>query len=90
MSEMVERAAKASYEYVRITGAAALTKYPAWEELSEDQRNLYLNAQRAAIQAMREPTEGMLNIGHPVDRDPAVNMGAKLYIYQAMIDEALK
>jgi hypothetical protein len=60
MSEsMVERAAEAAYEYTRVNWWTDYAK--PWVELSDSERVHWLGAQRAAITAMREPTEAMLN-----------------------------
>lgn len=47
-----EMSAKASYDFFRKTGSALLTKYPEWENLSEENRKTYVNAQRAAMAVM--------------------------------------
>lgn len=46
---------------------------------------------RAAIEAMREPTGGMLAAAHGMDRRLDTNLGREcaLYLHSAMIDAAL-
>ena len=101
MSEMVERVARALHERMERsheTGNHAL----GWNKIHEDLREQFRLDARAAIAAMREPTEFMEQIGyetncqisHDEGRDnpcrlASVTIPAKL-AYQAMIDEALR
>jgi molecular chaperone DnaK (HSP70) len=82
MSEMIERVARALAENER--GA------DLWDEISNDSdidyigKNEFRDLARAAIEAMREPTEGMVE---------AANLHESNGVYadwQAMIDEALR
>lgn len=58
MIEMIERVAEAIYTAIYSDPASRFgAKYP---ELSERARNLYREAARAAIEAMREPTDAAL------------------------------
>jgi hypothetical protein len=85
MSEMVERVAKA-LSIVDGNHPDACSndeeEIPAWK--------LYVKDARAAIEAMREPTEAMLN--EAVGALDSHNVGSHEanIVWQAMIDEALK
>lgn len=81
MSEMVERVARAICQ-------------PPVGDYSGDWRDFIPEA-RAAIEAMREPTEGMLEagsdrLGDNADQLCDTDAGAALVTYHAMIDEALR
>ena len=84
MSEVVERVAAALWG---ISGGDEDAW--AWDECPEEQRAGYRIHARAAIEAMREPTESMWAAGDdlvpfgPDVADPSA-------VYRAMIDEALK
>lgn len=81
MSEMVEKVARALHEQFRKTyGGAAQT---SWDDLSNFNRNYGLGLARAAIAAMREPTEAM------VDRAAMDEIFAPRLCWVDMIDEAL-
>lgn len=72
MSEMVERVASAIFETIHYDcdGAGFLSR----------------EAARAAIEAMREPTDAMINPGC----DAAVNSGGNsILVWRAMIDAAI-
>lgn len=77
MSEMVERVARAFYEaqFVNVNRIE-------WETRSRQGRNEYMRAARAAIAAMRDPTEAMLEAGPP---EPYMDCG----VWAKMIDAAL-
>lgn len=90
MSEMVER----------VTDAIIATMFAPHEiPVPEDLRAKYLDTARAAIVAMREPSEAMktaafgpiLNGGRtgPITSDQ-IRREASLSVYRAMINEALK
>ena len=72
MSEMIERVAKAILK--------AYSEDP-WEDLNKHWREVYTTEARAAIEAMRKPTEAMILNS---------NTHSCLSIWQSMIDEALK
>lgn len=55
-----------------------------WKEFGEG----YMKTARAAIEAMREPTEEMVNSGECAD-DGMTHTDTVVDIYQAMIDAAL-
>ena len=98
--EMVERVAKALWvaQYTknydeREEGTADLWQSP---DMPERYRREYLVLARAAIEAMREPTEAMLSRVEPaldalyngVKEEPGYETGGK-FVYRAMIDAAL-
>lgn len=82
MSDMIERVARAIYarnDWWRVVGAGddgkgryadragARMRAVEWAELDADEREQRLRDARAAIEAMREPTEGMLAAGNNYD-----------------------
>lgn len=71
MSDMVERVARAMF---------ADTNEGPWESERYDNHHIYLSNARAAIKAMREPTEAMMHVAW------AIADGE----WQAMIDAALE
>lgn len=90
MSEVVERVARALFEADCQIGDTPIVK---WELAPEYEREEYRHLARAALEALREPTEGMVEAG--ADAADASGWavdaisGAKT-AYRAMIDEALK
>lgn len=93
MSEMVERVARAQWNLDLKWGSR-----PGWDDADPEQRSAAMDLARAAIEAMREPTDGMIGEAmiqpHPsvADAGGVIEQGrAAIRIdYQAMIDEALK
>lgn len=91
MSEMVERVARALYAKSHSDRTPWIA--PEWDHLMPDVRTTYRNYAKAAIEAMKVPTEAMLKAemflggyayGDEVDSaDPKV-------IWTTMIEEALK
>lgn len=81
-SEMIERVARAIYLARNGQGARP------WSLLTKAHRTPYLGDARAAIEAMREPTEGMLDKGAVAEGDGNLAQQA-LNIWAAMIDAAL-
>jgi hypothetical protein len=81
MSEMIERMAKAMCD-AHIPGS--------WQTAEWPQRHHYIDQARAAIEAIREPTQAM--IAAACDDFDKRGRGQQSYthIWQAMIDEALK
>jgi len=83
----VERVARAIYER-RVNGLMRRE----WDSLDERVRGFYVDDARAALAAMREPSEGMMEAaddhkwGKPIE-GYAVDVSA---IYRAMIDKALE
>ncbi len=89
MSEMVERVARAQYAL-----DAAKGFLPPWDHAAAHVKDFYCETARAAIEAMREPTEAMLEVGaqycyqtYGGDWDTSLN-DARVS-WQAMIDETL-
>lgn len=84
MNEMIERVAR------------AITKYPdkpkEWDDYSPIAQEIFRTIARLAIEAMREPTEGMCERAFEADlsdyEDDALRYFAD--IWQEMIDAALK
>lgn len=100
MSEMVERVARAiatelgadldtafadKTEWTNMRGTDAAGR---WRDINEPFKSDYLAAARAAIEAMREPTGGMLKAGFKNTLNDAFDTEVS-YIWQAMIDAAL-
>ena len=87
MSEMIERVARAlEADYIRTSGVR-LDMNPSWAPFRQ--------SARAAIEAMREPTDKMLTAGGSVDAGHAWSPKKELVaspgsVWTAMIDEALK
>ena len=77
MTEMVERVARAL-----AARKCGLVKDPYGERLPDDLWQQCIPDARAAIEAMREPTDKMLDAGPPF---PYMDKG----VWQAMIDAAL-
>ena len=105
MSEMIERVARALYarDKMRKDATERAMNGPGggpWVSVLlpyESQNLVYRDLAQAAIEAMREPTEGMTKAGH--DEAPFCELGVPLArpclvmtaaSYQAMIDTALK
>lgn len=86
MNEMIDRVARAMYDASR---AKAVGPEYLWFPNEYDRRMA-----RAAIEAMREPTEEMTEIGDDVAEDgtaarlPTFHTG--FHVWQAMIGAALK
>jgi hypothetical protein len=80
MSDMVERVARA------IAAAGTIVD---WDEMSVACQEQFTKEARAAIEAMREPTEAMVDAAWASWEDVE---GSKGFVgaWQAMIDEALK
>ncbi len=77
MSEMIERVAKAIYDRTLEDDQLADYGLPMADAIT---------CAKAAIEAMREPTQDMLNAGKAIMTD----YDDSLECWQAMIDEALK
>jgi len=87
MTDMIERVARAMFERELDNGP--------WEQRTETQEAIYMADARAAIKAMREPTQEMrlAAVAEWCRPDPLPEHGSTLVfnaIWQAMIDEALK
>jgi hypothetical protein len=77
-SEMVERVAKA----IRNNGSVRYD--PDWEGVSEEAKEMFRQDARAAIAAMREPTEEVLMLVFET------GSGGRLCAWQMMIDKILE
>lgn len=97
MTTMVERCAKAIYELspledqavdpdYRPLGPPVKISWEALDEFGDEQAGYYRDCARAAIAAMREPTEAMIEAAENCNGENS-DAGS---IYQAAIDEALK
>lgn len=64
------------------------TTYPPWDTMGEVAQGDFLNHARAAIEAMREPTEKMSLVGWKALEGNPVSPPLQCWDY--MIDEALK
>lgn len=91
MSEFIERAAKAAWEKER----QVWRMWDSWEELSDIARTGRIEAQRAALESMLEPTEEMLKCSEQLawseqfagDKEEEREYGK--YLWQLMIVAAL-
>lgn len=91
MTGMIERVALAIWESHRSMDISA--RFTTWEQAKEWQRFTTTAFARAAILAMREPTEGMKNAKYGSEEWERVSgyldsLDAET-VYQAMIDAAL-
>lgn len=93
MSEMVERVAAA------ITAAMFTEEELPFRRMEGDLMANYRATARAAIASMREPSAAMLSaqvqntyevVGDPMDEPGALDQSCALWVWHAMIDEALK
>lgn len=62
MSDMIERVARAIYAE-RYLVEIAFGAMPAWEDVQGSDRTGTFDEARAALEAMREPTEAMVKVG---------------------------
>jgi hypothetical protein len=91
---MIERVARALFENrVFMFGVEAVINPSAtWDELCQETRDIFARDARAAIEAMREPTDVMLKSGLPYERanwtDPRAT--GIYHAWTEMIDAALK
>jgi hypothetical protein len=79
MSEMTERCCEAYWNAGLSSGYAK----GKWHEQDEDQKHVVRHRMRAAIEAMREPTQDMMRAAQ------ATNNEHTLAKWKAMIDTAL-
>ena len=84
MSEMVERVAKAIYEKRNGQGCRPWSRQPSAHKFP------YIEDARAAIEAMREPTEAMLTAGDDCCGEYGCGVWRMREIFTAQIDAALK
>lgn len=85
MTEMVDRVARAMFDQDHDEG---------WDRGEAATKQIYLNNARAAIEAMREPTEEMVDAAHTAQRwsegfGPDIGKVQDQLKWQAMIDVAL-
>lgn len=93
MSEIIERAARAAYE--KFNEGLIPSLEPAWCNLSPDFRDRLVEAHRAAIEAIREPSAAMIKAGDlrliKMTDYSVPGLGESgATSYRRMIDEALK
>jgi hypothetical protein len=85
-SEMIERVARALW--VQHTGRGDWWDDPSYAALTEETRNGYRGFARAAIAAMREPSQAMIEAGGKV----VLHIGdhrSSADVWRAMIDEVM-
>ena len=96
MNDVIERVAIALYESDGMMLAIYATGAKSWPHDREEVRERFRRNARAAIAAMREPTQKMLMAALPISREDLASMGGTGSVvvspraYTAMIDEALK
>lgn len=89
MNEMIERAAQAIYEKCGgklLFGISA--RVPEWSEINHDFKGIFRAQARAAIEAMRPPTETMIDAGKSLGDDYHYDSPAKTW--PTMIEAALR
>lgn len=90
MSEMIERVARAAYDkMVRCSGSNPDEELNRWDNQLAALREDWRAAMIAAIQAMGEPTEAMVDAGGDTPMVDGDGHDPK-EVWRAMIDEALK
>ncbi len=97
MSEMIERVAKAMWEENINHVSKGITGLEAWENESERLRDDWRFFARAAIEAMREPSDKMLseyvdrcNAGGELNQESDIGIEEDMrQVWYAMIDVAL-
>ncbi len=78
---LIEKMARAAYEVNPLIGTT-------WDQIAEVLRQRFVQAQRAALAAAREPTEAMMSAGADAV-STLFDPGAKA-VWQAMVDAALE
>lgn len=93
MSEMIERVARASFKCWRDRMDELnlhMDKGRRFEDMNENELEFaYMNA-RAMIEAMREPTDEMIQAGYINEGSSGVDKDYIKEVYELMIDAALK
>ncbi len=92
MSEMIERVARSMF-HAENEPHKAETKYGElwdWLDVMPAVRERHMTNARAAIKAMREPTEEMIEKGSDARRPGNSRWGNSHGTWKAMIDAALK
>lgn len=88
-NEMIERVARQAYigwcSMMAEKGKVVLAKF---EDLNESELKWAYEYARIAIEAMREPTEAMINVG--LKATPVLYAAIPSEVWKAMIDAALK
>lgn len=79
--DMIERVARAMFDVCSVDGVTL-----PWEKVDQGKRDLHMEWATAAIEAMREPTEAMVEAGEKYIR--AGRLAEEKY--KAMINAALK
>lgn len=89
MTDMVERVAKA-LAFVRVAAHSHTTLTPddIWRGLDPVNQDLVRFDARAALAAMREPTEAMSVAGGEAQQQSIGSWGEPKVVWRAMIDEA--
>ena len=88
MSEMVERVA---WAMMKATETPETGPVKEWEDQHKSTRDSFLTKARAAIAAMREPTEGMIRAVHIVVPDARAGRSLSLAeVWRVMTDAALR
>lgn len=82
---VIERAAQAAREAENVRLGGIL---PPWEQSTDETREAWRGIARAVLDAIREPSDAMLDAACRADGLPRPNPAALIY-WQAMIDAAL-
>lgn len=86
MSEMIERTAEALYKEAYADRTPWLA--PTWEQMDEITKGQWRGHARTVIEAMRQPT---IKMQHAFNyQNECVRCESHRYVWQTMIDEALK
>lgn len=83
MSEIIEKVAKV------IAATTYAGGHAVWDTLSDQERGVFIDAARGSLEAMREPTEGMIERGSDARQPGNSRWGNSLKTWQHMIDAAL-
>lgn len=95
MNEDVERAAKAAYESWR-KSLPSREPFGSWESLTPEARAIDIKAMRAAIEALREPTQEtvvrMVDAMNKIGRvsGPDEILAGMTTVWRAAVDELLR
>jgi hypothetical protein len=91
MSEVVERAAIAAHEKGLELARKEGVNYSSWDGLSVETKARFIECQRAAIEAMRDPTAAMIKAAREAEiaYDQHECIPPRL-AWPAMIDELLR
>jgi hypothetical protein len=94
MSEMIEKAAKAMREMEIARDRkehGERGRLASWDDLAkfDGSQDIYRDLARAAIEAMREPTQAMLDTVTAYDQEEPFSDATMRSVYQEMIGAAL-